>query len=197
MVKLGVFYCCDNELELKVLGLKTFFKSKCIYHKYIDHPVHSTVYVFNIDLNNFENMVSDFLELRNTLLPVIVLIEKWKVFEKDIMTGLNTLCLEINLTNQLKLVQLEIVNALSKYHLKTDDINYTGELLNSQNAYGYPFIGNHWLPHITIGSLDLKTKLISELCKDKFNFPTEIKINNLNLYIIQDDSHELIEKIKF
>tara|TARA_B100000767_G_scaffold275531_1_gene313074 strand:- start:39612 stop:40205 length:594 start_codon:yes stop_codon:yes gene_type:complete len=197
MVKLGVFYCCDKELESEVKAMKSFFKSRCTKHSYIDHPVHTSLYVFYVESSHFETVVSKFLGLKKSLSFTSSFIKGWKIFENDIMTGLNTLCFEFDLTNQIKLIQMEVVNSLHKYHKPFDTNSYGGELLVSQKNYGYPFIGDHWIPHITVGSLDLKPEIIKNLYHNKFKFPRQIKINNLNLYRIDGDHHELIEKIEF
>ena len=49
------------------------------------------------------------------LSPVSSQITKWRVFERDILTGLNTLCLEIEITKGLKLLQLNVVESLCKF----------------------------------------------------------------------------------
>ena len=68
---------------------------------------------------------------------------------------------------------------------------------HSKDKYGYPFIGNHWIPHITIGSMDINPEKLLEYSKKLLDLPKEITINNLGLFKIEGDSHQLIKKIEF
>ena len=63
--------------------------------------------------------------------------------------------------------------------------------------YGYPYVGKNWIPHITIGSLEIPSKKIFEYLEGLFNFSREITINKLGLFKINGDSHELLKKIEF
>ena len=197
MAKLGIFYCVDKDLEYEVEEIKSFFATKSEKNKYLNHLVHSTLYVFNIDPNKIEDASRVFELLRGSLSPVTSNIHSWKIFENDILTQLNTLCLEIELTDELKALQFKVVELLSKFHLQSINNNFEGVLEISNNQYGYPFVGSHWVPHITIGSLDVTCEEISLYSKDLINFPRKLIIDNLGLYKIEGDTHQLIKKIKF
>ena len=74
--------------------------------------------------------------------------------------------------------------------------NFKGNFHQSYCEWGYPFVGEIWIPHITIGSLDIsKSKLIDEAIK--FRTPNIIKLDNISLYQIEGDNHKLLNKIKF
>lgn len=197
MIKLGVFYCVENNLEKDVNSLKSFFKSKSTKNKYLNHLAHSAIYVFDIDSNKLNNVILEFENLQKILFSTSLFINKWKIFENDILTSLNTLCLEIELTDELKVLQMNVVKSLCKYHAQNIKINFEADLLKSNNKYGYPFVGNHWIPHITVGSLSIDTKKILEYSEGLFNFSRKFTINNLGLFKINGDSHELLKKIKF
>ena len=141
-------------------------------------------------------MIVEFKEMQKSLDQCSAQIVKWKVFENDILTKLNTLCLEIELSNELKFLQMKVAGSLSKFHIKNYN-EYEGELKLSNDRYGYPFVGNHWIPHITIGSMDIKSKNLLEFSEELFAFPQEILINNICLFKIKGDYHELIKKIDF
>ena len=67
----------------------------------------------------------------------------------------------------------------------------------SNEKYGYPFVGEHWIPHFTVGSLELNPDIIINDIKPLFNFPKKIQFNNLSMYVIDVDSHTLIKSIQF
>ena len=66
--------------------------------------------------------------------------------------------------------------------------------LKSQKKYGYPFIGEHWIPHISVGSMNLPKKKLLELSYNHINSKNLI-IDKIGLYEIIDDEHVLIETI--
>lgn len=197
MIKLGVFYSPENDLRNNIEFIKTYFGSKSKINKYLDHLVHSSIYVFNTELIEINEIIKEFENLQNTLNPITSKIKKWIVFGDDILTGLNTLCLEVELTNELKNLQYDIVNTLFKFHSNELQNSFEGNLKISNDKYGYPFVGEHWIPHFTIGSMEIETKKILEHSDGFFQFPKDIIINNLSLYKIEGDSHSLIKKIKF
>ena len=197
MIKLGVFFQPEDDLINDIESLKMFFMGKSDKNKYLDHIVHSTIYVLEVDVYKLNDLISEFESLRSILYPISSKINKWRIFEDDILTGLNTLCLEIKLTKDLKLLQNTVVRALCKFHSKKMENNFKGEQKHSNNKYGYPFVGNHWIPHITVGSLNINPQKILDYSDGLFSFSRNIKINNLCLYRIEKDSHELIKKIEF
>ena len=197
MIKLGVFYSPENDLRNNIEFIKTYFGSKSKINKYLDHLVHSSLYVFNTELIEINEIIKEFENLKITLIPITSKITKWIVFGDDILTGLNTLCLEVELTNELKNLQYNIVNTLFKFHSNEFQNSFEGDLKISNDKYGYPFVGEHWIPHFTIGSMEIETKKILEHSDGLFQFPKDIVINNLSLYKIEGDSHSLIKKIRF
>ena len=197
MIKLGVFYCPEYNLAIEVENIKSFFKEKSNKNKYLNHLVHSTIYVFETDEINLDSLIEIFGSLRNDLTPVSTQINKWRVFEDDVLTGLNTLCLEVELTKDLLFFQKKVVETFHKFISIRDWNNFKGDLKISNEKYGYPFVGEHWIPHFTVGSLDLNPDIIINDIKPLFNFPKRIQFNNLYMYVIDVDSHTLIKSIQF
>lgn len=197
MVKLGVFFQPEDYLINDIESLKVFFKEKSDKNKYLDHIVHSTIYVLEVEAHDLDNLIKEFESLRSILYQIPSKIIKWRIFEDDILTGLNTLCLEIKLTKDLEFLQNTVVRTLCKFHSRKMENKFEGDQKYSNNKYGYPFVGNHWIPHITVGSLDIKPQKILNYSDGLFSFSRNININNLCLYSIEKDSHELIKKIEF
>lgn len=197
MIKLGVLYIPEEDLINDLNSLKKFFKEKTDKSMYLNHLVHSTIYVLNIEPNRLNYLIEEFESLKKVLSPLNAEITNWRVFENDILTNLNTLCLEIDKNKDLKVLQEKVVKSFSKFHSKKMNNNFKGDLKFSNDKYGYPFVGDHWIPHITIGSLDIDKKKLTDFSEGMFNFPREIKINNLGLFKIETDSHYLIKRIEF
>ena len=127
MIKLGVFYCLEDGFKNDVESFKSFFSSKCEISKYLNHLPHLSLYVFNINSNNLSDVIFQFNKMQKSLNQFSSKTVKWKVFENDILTKLNTLCLEIELSNELKFLQMKVVGSLSKFHVKNYS-EYEGEL---------------------------------------------------------------------
>ena len=70
MIKLGIFYCPDHNLTTEVDYIKLFFKEKSKKNKYLNHLVHSTIYVFATDEINLDSLIETFGSLGNDLTPV-------------------------------------------------------------------------------------------------------------------------------
>ena len=104
---------------------------------------------------------------------------------------------DYKLSNELKALQMNVVESIYKNHLKSKKSHFEGDFKLLNDKYGYPFIGNHWIPHITIGSMDINPEKLLEYSKKLLDLPKEITINNLGLFKIEGDSHQLIKKIEF
>jgi len=197
MIKLGIFYSLDDSLKKDIESFKLYFSSICKTSRYLNHLPHSTIYVFNIESNKINDVILEFEDFQKSFNQFYTNIYKWKVFTKDIITGLNTLCLEIELSRELKALQMRVVESLFEYHLKSENSNFEGDFKILNDKYGYPFIGNQWIPHITIGSMDINPEKLLGYSRKLLDLPKEITINNLGLYKIEEDSHKLIKKIEF
>ena len=57
MIKLGVFYCPENDLKNNIESIKSYFASRSQTNKYLDHLVHTTIYVFDADLIELNQII--------------------------------------------------------------------------------------------------------------------------------------------
>tara|TARA_B110000483_G_scaffold167493_1_gene198128 strand:- start:618 stop:1208 length:591 start_codon:yes stop_codon:yes gene_type:complete len=196
MIKLGIFLECDTELKDKIKKIKALFISKERKHKYLEHPVHMTFYVFNAQIKDIKEICKKLDAISKKIYPFKISINKWRVFENDILTLLNTLCLDIEKSDDLMKLQLDIGESMIHLHEENNQV-FDGVFKKANKRYGYPFIGSHWIPHITIGSIDMPVNEILKNSNDSFIFPRELIIDNLSLYKIEDDTHQLLYKINF
>ena len=197
MIKLGVFYCPGGELKNNIESIKSYFSYRSQKNKYLSHLAHMSIYVFDIHPTKLTEILQEFENLQKKLLSQRSQITNWRVFENDILTSLNTLCLEIELTNDLNQLQENVVKTLSKFNINEIKNSFKGDFKLSYEKYGYPFVGKHWVPHFTIGSLEIDIKKISKYSEGLFKFSKEFEINNLCLFEIKEDSHFLTKKIEF
>ena len=197
IIKIGIFYIPPTKTVNFVKKFKSFYKKKCSNSQYLDHLVHLSLYVIEINSNDLDSVLSLFRNLDKNFSSFFFKIEGWKIFKNDIITKLNTLALELKISNDLKKIQISIAKELVKYSLKDHSKQFNGTFKKSYKEWGYPFVGKHWIPHITIGSLDLSEKIITDQLEDSNCFKQPFIINNLHLYQIEKEQHTLLEKIKF
>jgi len=194
-IKLGVLFECTGDLKTSILLLKSHFEKKGIKSKYLDHFAHITFYVFETASSNLESLIDSFSEIKQDLCSFEISLSGLNVFEDDILTGLNTLYYEVEKSNILNQLQFKIVESLYRYVEINKINNFKGNFHQSYHKWGYPFVGDVWIPHITIGSMDIpKTKLIDQALI--FRTPNIIKFDNLSLFQIEGDNHTLLNKIK-
>ena len=79
----------------------------------------------------------------------------------------------------------------------TQSITLASKLLNiSQKKYGFPFVGNHWIPHFTIGSIKnfIQMNDYKNFKKLKINLNNEI--NKITVWKIIGSKHIKLKEIK-
>ena len=82
------------------------------------------------------------------------------------------------------------------FAIKDKNDKLENEYAKSQEKYGYPFVGKHWIPHITVGSVDLAKSKIEEEIKKLEIINLTIKADSLHFYEIKNEKHKLIKKMK-
>jgi hypothetical protein len=70
---------------------------------------------------------------------------------------------------------------------------WEGKYKESYDRYGFPFVGSHWIPHLTIASVKKEgKKLINEIKTTTIKLNQKESGGNLALFKIIGDSHQLI-----
>jgi len=163
---------------------------------YLNHFVHSTIYVFNSD-NERSEIIEEINNCIKNIQIFYVNIYNWRVFYNDLITKSDTLVLEIEINKKIINFQNKIVKSLS--NIRSNNIHYNntweGEYLESYNRWGFPFVGNHWIPHITIASLSNQNKFINNTIQDDISFPST-QLNTISLYLIKNNEHIKIKTFK-
>lgn len=141
----------------KILAIKNAIKKEFGKQLYLDDDPHCTLYICKL---NDETIFNDFYKKFQNLNVenFKINISDWLIFEKDPITFKKVLGCKLN-NPKLNNLQLEIVNFFQKYRKKEviqryKNVNFSGELKNNLDKYGFPFVGEIWIPHISIGSFD-------------------------------------------
>ena len=114
------------------------------------------MYCFNTN-SRLKTIKKTFLNEINKKNKIEIYIRSKKVFYNDPLVKLDTLVYEINKSKELIKIQKKIFETFKKFISKNKNEEFSNKLLNfNMNKYGYPFYGKIWIPHITLGSLELK-----------------------------------------
>lgn len=187
-MRYGVFLKLQSNEEQIINNLKKNFLKKVIgKNKYFDHKTHITLFCFNSrkDIKMIKNKF--LLEIKNRSLSPVKLKSK-NIFYKDPLTSLDTITLNIFKSKKLISLQMEIFKIFNLFIINKNKNIFKNQIFNSnQEKYGYPFFGKIWIPHITLGSLDLNINPHLYLLFKNLKFKKYFSIKEISLNIIYKD----------
>ena len=156
-MRYGIFLKLEKKYEKPIQNLKkSFFKKKIGKVAYFDHKTHLTLYCFNTN-SRLKTIKKTFLNEINKKNKIEIYLRSKKVFYNDPLVKLDTLVYEINKSKELIKIQKKIFETFQKFISKNKNEEFSNKLLNyNMNKYGYPFYGKIWIPHITLGSVELE-----------------------------------------
>lgn len=190
ITKYGVFWIPNEELKLYVEFWKNKFREVEPDAIFLEHPVHTTIFLFN----GFEHDQSEIISCVNNV-KLNFLVGSWKIFENDPVTKGDTFSIGLVPNAFAFDFQRELAESLLKFIKKPIFYNnlWEGTYKVSHESYGFPFVGSHWIPHLTIASAKKEgKKLINELKTTTIKLHQKESSGNLALFKINGDSHQLI-----
>ena len=195
---LGIFLEPQGRLRTFIVKWKTRIKKNYIDTKYIDHPPHSTIYLAS--LSNKKRVIEEIQDLVNQFKPFKIKIDKTDIFLNDKFTGKDTIYLSIKKNKIIFKFQKKLAEKLKYFtkKKKTKSFKYSDKKLkNSLLKYGFQFVGSHWRPHFTIGSIKNfnRKKDYPRFMKTKIYFENDVK--KISLWKINKDKHKKIKEFKF
>jgi hypothetical protein len=162
---------------------------------YLDHPVHCTFFLIISNIQKENDLINCLEECCKLIPKFIIEFDNWHIFWSDKSTGGDTISLQIKPNNVLFYLQEKIATSLMKFKERTvgDQITWQGDYLLSQEKYGFPFIGKHWLPHISVASVCNKGKNIIEEIINSKDIKVPELISKISLFRIDGRLHEHIK----
>jgi broad specificity phosphatase PhoE len=190
VTKYGIFWIPNDELNQFVESWKNRFREIEPDAFYLNHPVHSTVFLFNAYEQDQFQIIS---RIKNVKIDFLV--DSWKIFYNDLVTGGDTLSVGLIPNTLAFQFQHDLSEALLDF-IKTPLLYnnvWEGKYKESYDRYGFPFVGSHWIPHLTIASLKKEgKKLIDEINTKTINLNQKVSSGSLALFKILGDNHQLI-----
>jgi hypothetical protein len=187
LVKYGYFWVPGNEFQELVLSWKKKAELVEPDATYLHHLVHATLFLFYGE----KQKEVEYASLIKKDAPIFKSAE-WLVFENDAVTGGDTLTIGLEKTEDWELLQLDLAEGLKPHILKLIEYpnEWSGPFKISHQNYGFPFVGKHWMPHVSIASFKNKSFIQEAI-------DTPIKINEINcgelaLFRIEGETHTRI-----
>jgi len=197
-MRLSVFLLPKGDLKAELVHWKERVKNEHPHQPYTAHPPHMTL--INMEARNENDGVAVVSAFAGFVKSVHISINRTDVFWDDTATGGHTLFFGIEKNDALYILQKLLAEALQEVKKNVPPPNYlTGnkQLLESYDKYGFPFVGDHWIPHFSVSSLRAeKTHPIIEdflSTTKQYHFTA----NQISLWRVDDDEHTLLETVYF
>jgi hypothetical protein len=155
----------DGLLCKKILNLKGEVRALAGDQQYLRDEPHLTLYA--CDIGGFASVESGFggvaEKIRATYGPLKVEIAGWLVFKGDAVTRRDTLTCKVAGASlpALRSIQAAVVSFLNEHRRKEPLRRYAAAADGMDqaaraniDAYGYPFVGENWKPHVSIASIE-------------------------------------------
>ncbi len=189
----------EDKLKKKILELKKYILKTLGPQEYLKDDPHLTLYFGNFELESIKKEVG---LITNRLNKIKIVINGLYVFKEDPITKKSTAVykFDTDTSNRLKMLQAFVIGCCNKYRKGMPEryiIQYdtlTKMMKKNIDTCGFPFVGNIWVPHITLASIEkdlLKgvKKKLKEACPIgnwAFNQFTLYKLSkNEKMYLIK------------
>ena len=194
----AIFIEPEGELRTNILKWKKMIEAKFPNQIYCSHPPHSTLIYVNIKqeemaLFSVGNILRVFPTFHNKIVEADVF------WNDNAAGGGHTLYWKIQSSQPLLNLQREVAESLHPFISNNTEPTFVKNeplLKNSFDRYGFPFIGNHWIPHMTIASLKTyhNDPLIEEFLEQSCEF--ELDVTEVSCWSIDNEQHNCIGRYK-
>ncbi len=198
------FIALEPELKLKNLinSKKSFIRNLIGDQKYLSEEPHTTLIVLTSE---------SIAELLDEIEKISLITEKIKlnitglnVFFKDVLTDNNTLVCSFdqNSLKKLRNFQIDLIKKIDKFNTKKsilinskDYLKFNEQEREKIKEYGFPYIEDNWIPHITLASIEEnKFKRVFDVI-EKNDMKESYFLDHISLYNISQ-SNLLVKKFK-
>ena len=198
-MKLGLFIIPDVSIEKEIKRWK-----KCICEEfgknnpYLSHPAHLTLFTQEVNSSKIPNLIKKIDSILYQEKSFSTPFTRPLIFADDPLTEGHTLCFELKKDPRLQKLQKTFLQQFNGYRHASKKPNTKGlstKQISNLFQYGFPFIGDTWIPHVTISSI-INCSKNDPLIIKFLNTPTppELVINNISLWEISGDNHKQLNE---
>ena len=197
-MSLAVFLLPKGDFALELVRWKEKVEKQCPKQPYTTHPSHMTL--INMKVKNEDDGIAAISALSNYTNPFQITVNRKDVFWDDAATGGHTLYFGIEKNDVLHALQKSLAEALQQVKENIPPPHYlTGnkQLLESYYKFGFPYVGDHWIPHFSVSSLRTEKKhpIIEDFLSTSKQY--HFTANQISIWRVDDDEHTLLETIHF
>ena len=197
-MSLAIFLLPTGDFRDEIIRWKERVEHQISGQPYTLHPPHMTV--LNMEVENEKDGVAIVSAFANFNKSIQILINRNDVFWNDTSTGGHTLFFGIEKNDDLFILQKLLAKALQKVKRDAPPPDYllgNKQFLESFDKYGFPFVGNHWIPHFSISSVKAEKEhpIIVDFLSTtkKYHFIA----SQISIWRVDKDEHTLLEEINF
>jgi hypothetical protein len=195
--KFGIFFEPKENLARFINDCKKRVDQALPNQAYCNHPPHSTILC--TWMREIEHVKLALEELLSEEVPIPFNIKENMCFYDDALTGGHTVAIKIDDTlGKMSDLQVKVAEGLSTFIDFRAAPKPSGFLLSdpfrsSYEKFASPFIGSHWIPHMSIASLKVEKDdpLLLSLLKSEFKHSGFF--NEVSLVEIKGDIHSCIK----
>lgn len=200
-MKIGIFIEPPKKKFAYLSKWKKTIKKKFGNQKYLSHPLHITVAVFDIKKKIKKDFYLTLKKEMSLYNKFKIHVTKTSIFYNDPLTDGDTLFFNIKKNKKIIVFQRKILNHFNKIdkNIFRNIVFKNKKYQSNYEKFGFPFVGKDWIPHFTIASINSKLKNIKEIYKDfllEKNFNKQLEVKNFSIWEINKDKHKKILKIK-
>ena len=195
---LGIFLEPEGKLKNFISKWKSRIKKSNLKKEYVNHPPHSTIYVSNFV--NEKKVIENLRNITKKINSFKIRINKTGLFINDSFTNKDTIYLNIKKNKKIYKLQKHFANNLRSL-VKKDKLkvskSFNKKMKSSMIKYGFPFVGSHWKPHFTIGSIKNFKEYYDYQSFKKTKIYFEQNVRSVSLWKIKKNSHKRIKTFRF
>ena len=192
---LGVFIIPGGLLKSKITFWKKRIEKEFNVQPYTNHPPHLTI--IHASIKKDKIAIREIKECVNELKSFTLTVNYNNIFWDDLFTGGHTLSYNTKKSEYLNRFQKKLSAVFFK-HKENHEIPFLfknhKQLCDSYLNFGFPFVGEHWIPHFTVSSLKVNKNhgIIKEFLLDRID--VSFKVNKVSVWDINDDKHQMIDE---
>jgi 2'-5' RNA ligase len=198
-MRIGFFIEPKGIILKKIQFWKQLVRKNLKNQKYLNHPPHSTIAVFDLKKKiKIKLLKSSFRDFSQNSFDVKIV--NSSIFYEDPITNGDTLHLKIKKNINLSKLQRKILKSFKKLdtYLEKNKKFSKKKFQKNLDMFGYPFVGKEWLPHFTIASIKSNSNKKKTIFKDFLNQSISnkiFKIKFISVWMIRGDNHKRLFKI--
>ena len=200
-MKIGIFIEPPKNKFNYLSKWKKIIKKKLGNQKYLSHPIHATIAVFDINKKINKDFYKSLKNEMSLYSRFRVNITKPSIFYNDILTGGDTFFFGIKRSRKLVSFQKKILIHFKKINkeIKKNNFFKNKKYQSNYKKFGFPFVGKDWIPHFTIASIRTTLSIKSEIYKNfllEKDFKKELDVKYFSIWEIDKNKHKKIYKFK-